>query len=347
MDSLQNYQNLRQQAQSTSQRLQDIAASKVDEAKKRITDVTNTFGEGLTQQSGDRLLSMGVNKLASTIRGTKQQAQRLQQIYKEGGTRGVINDIKQKLNIGQVKIGDSVPEQSIASLDKDSFRGARTSIRLSLEQDLDGFSAHQKNVFSRLLQDNVKDEVDIPSKLDRLQHNLQQSSNVMEHVKANVPRDISDPTITTNDADDIQMKPLNEKGANIHSLDDALDEFHDAAETPDEVKEYNMSQRPPPAAPADEIQPAKPEPPHQPDIPEPKNPEITPTEPESGENLLKKGLKEGAETDAEGGGPEDIAGDIAGLAVGLGVFLGGMRASHHVQQSPQAQIQNFTSQEGA
>ena len=344
MDSLSNYINLRQQAAQTSAAATSAAQSKLDDAKKKIREITDPFAEGIVQTSADRLLTMSTNKLADKLKSTAKEAERLKNVYKEGGTKGVIADIKKKFNIGDIKIGGEAPEQTIAGLDKGSFKAARTSIRLSLEQDLDGLSGHQKHVFSRLLQDNVADDVAIPNKLDRMQHNLQKSSDVLEHVKKNVPKELEDKSVSV-EPGDIQMRPLNQ-GSNIHSLDDALEEFHDASETPQELKEYNLAQRPAPAAaaePASEIQAAEPpphEPPREPDVPEIK-------EPDSAENLLKKGLKEGAETDAEAGGPEDVLGDVVALGAGIGVFLGGLRASHHTQQTAVQQVSNFTTQEGA
>jgi len=47
-------------------------------------------------------------------------------------------------------------------------------------------------------------------------------------------------------------------------------------------------------------------------------------------NAIEKGFGAAAETEAEGGGPEDIFGDLAAIGVGIGTIFGGLKA----QKSP-------------
>ena len=52
---------------------------------------------------------------------------------------------------------------------------------------------------------------------------------------------------------------------------------------------------------------------------------------------LEKGLKEGAEVDGEGGGPEDLLGDALGAVVGIGTTLGGIFGPHAHEAEASAQ----------
>lgn len=49
---------------------------------------------------------------------------------------------------------------------------------------------------------------------------------------------------------------------------------------------------------------------------------------------IDKAVGEGAEVDAEAGGPEDIVGDVIGLGVGIGTLLFGLHKSHESSQPP-------------
>ena len=343
MDNLSNYYALSsviRQQQDQKVAAKDEATNLLDESKKKITDITNPFADGLATQALDRVMSKGINKLSTSLGYSLKEAGGFQQAYAEDGTQGVVRHAFTKIFSNSE---DESAEKTISSFTRSQFKKVRKGIKASLDNEISELSENQKGAFSHLLKQQIKDESELPDRLDRFQHNLQVGSDVLDQVKKNVPRE--SPETQVQDAGEDEFYDAEETMEPINNLDDALD-----AQTSRAAQEMGNQ-------PMDNVGEAAKE--STPDVQEASSlaneaeAAAAKTASKDGDSLLLDAAEKSGETlgkdDLIGGGPEDIAGDAVSLLVGGAVFLGGiLGARHKTAQTPAPQqFINFSQQLGA
>ena len=343
MDDLSNYYALSsviRQQQDQKVAAKDEATSLLDESKKKITDITNPFADGLATQALDRVMAKGVNKLSTSLGYSLKEAGGFQQAYAEDGTKGVVRHAFTKI-LG--KSEDESAEKTISSFSRSEFKKVRKGIKASLDNEISELSENQKGAFSHLLKQQVKDESEIPDRLERFQHNLQAGSDVLDQVKKNVPRESPDNEVQ--DAGEDEFFDAEETQEPINNLDDALDaQTSRAAEQMGNQPMDNVAEAAKESTP--DVQEAA-------SLANEAEATAAKTASKEGDSLLLDAAEKAGETagkdDLIGGGPEDLGGDVVSLLVGGAVFLGGILGARHKTApapTPQPFI-NFSDQIGA
>ena len=158
MDDLSNYYALSsviRQQNDQKVAAKDEATNLLDESKKKITDITNPFADGLATQALDRVMAKGVNKLSTSLGYSLKEAGGFQKAYAEDGTKGIVRHAFTKI-LG--KSEDESAEKTISSFSRSEFKKVRKGIKLSLDNEISELSENQKGAFSHLLKQEVKDE---------------------------------------------------------------------------------------------------------------------------------------------------------------------------------------------
>jgi cytoskeletal protein RodZ len=193
------------------------------------------------------------------------------------------------------------------------------------------------------LKQEVKDESEIPDRLDRFQHNLQAGSDVLDQVKKNVPRESPDNEVQ--DAGEDEFYDAEETMEPINNLDDALDaQTSRAAEQIGNQPMDNVAEAAKETSP--DVQEAA-------SVANEAEAAAAKSASKEGDSLLLDAAERAGESAAKDdlitGGPEDILGDTASLLVGGAVFLGGILGSRHktAQAPAPQQFINFSQQLGA
>jgi len=281
-------------------------------------------------------LHEGVKDAVKDLTGDQQQefTKKLNFINDSDKFGGDVNLMKQwNLNhaqnvINDVKSGEEAPV-SVASLSPEDYKNplVRNSIKSAIKTERDDLHPIYKQKYDDLLKDRIARKGDIADDFMREKFNVHQANRTLEEVKNMAPQDLSIPkppaqpnlvsqlarTAQIDDDDDTTSNLINQAQKSVTSV--YKQNVAKAANLQGDVDDATKSA----------LNVGK-------------------------KAVAKAGEKAGEEfleTEAVGGGPEDLVGDALGAAIGIGTFVGGLFGARHIHQDAQKYAQNVGFQIGS
>lgn len=287
-----------------------------DQVKKKIQD----FEETADDDTKDRLNRTLLERAASK-KDIPDNVRRIQH-----------NVAQADRTINEFLNPDEVQPLSIGLLNRGEFEKSEGIIRSSLKSDIEGLDPLYKEKYKELIKNRLAKPSDIADDFERNRLNLNQMNRTLEEVRNTyTPKNIKD-NITSNVkkvGSDIQQRVRQNLGAFGQDEDDE-EAFGQAQKAVSAIGKVNQ-----------------------------KASQVTKTALEDAGKALKSNAKRDlekvgekaaarlGETEAEGGGPEDIFGDVAGAVIGTATFLGGLFGARKVHKPSLPNIPNVSFQMGA
>lgn len=199
MDSLINYQNTLARINEVRSQAEDEATSKADETKEKIRELTGPF-EAMGIDSLENITEKTAKNYARKMGLSLTKVKNYQKVYKENGTKGVLNQLKED-GIAQFKgtplkprefptssvrlARTGVPKPNIDELLPQEFAkaGKGAKLRDQVKKKIQDFEEtaddDTKDRLNRTILERAASKKDIPDNVRRIQHNVAQADRTI------------------------------------------------------------------------------------------------------------------------------------------------------------------------